>query len=160
MDLNLTLFGQMITFALFVWFTKRFVWPVIIKAINDREAKIAEGLAAAERGHHELDLSQERAKELLHEAKAKAVDIVEQAHKQATHILEEARAEARTLADRMVLVAEEEIEQAKHAARMALQKDLGLMVVKGAERILKHTIDKEVNDRMISDLIAEVGVSE
>jgi F-type H+-transporting ATPase subunit b len=159
-DLNLTLFGQMITFALFVWFTKRFVWPVLIKAINDREAKIADGLAAAERGHHELDLSQERAKELLRDAKTKAIDVVDQAHKQATHILEEARAEARTLAERMVLVAEEEILQAKHAAKMALQKELGVMVVKGAERILKQNISGAINDRLISDLIAEVGVSE
>ena len=117
-------------------------------------------MAAAERGRHELDLSQERSKELLREAKTKAIDIVEQAHKQATHILEEARVEARALTERMVTVAEEEILQAKHAARIALQKDLGLMVVKGAERILKRTIDKEVNDRMISDLIAEVNVSE
>ncbi len=160
MNLNLTLFGQMITFALFVWFTKRFVWPVIIKAITDREAKIVAGLAAAERGHHELDLSQERAKELLHEAKAKAMDVVDQAHKQATHILEEARKEARTLGDRMVLLAEEEIVQAKQVAKMALQQELGRMVVKGAERILKQSIDSSVNDRMISDLIAEVGGSE
>jgi F-type H+-transporting ATPase subunit b len=159
-DLNLTLFGQMITFALFIWFTKRFVWPVLIKAINDREAKIADGLAAAERGRHELDLSQERAKELLHDAKAKAIDVVDQAHKQATHILEEARAEARVLAERMVSVAEEEIMQAKHAAKIALQKELGMMVVKGAERILKQNINGAVNDRLISDLIAEVGVSE
>lgn len=160
MNLNLTLFGQLITFALFIWFTKRFVWPVLIKAINDREAKIADGLAAAERGHHELDLSQERAKELLHDAKAKAADVVEQAHKQATHILEEARAEARALSERMVSLAEEEILQAKHAAKMALQKELGTMVVKGAERVLKQNINGSINDRLISDLIAEVGVSE
>ena len=160
MNLNFTLLGQIITFALFVWFTKRFVWPLIIQAINDREAKIADGLAAAERGHHELALSQERAKEMLHEAKAKASDIVEQAHKQATHILEEARQEARTLSGRMVAAAEEEILQAKHAAKMALQQDIATMVVKGAERIIKQSMDNSINDRMISDLIAEVNIGE
>ncbi len=160
MDLNLTLFGQIITFALFVWFTKHFVWPLIIKALNDREAKIADGLAAAERGHHELGLSQDRATELLREAKTKAMDVVDQAHKQATHILEEARLEARGLCERMLKVAEEDIVQAKNAAKISLQQDLGHMVVRGAESILKQTMDAKVNDRMIADMIAEVSFSE
>ena len=111
MNINVTLFGQMLSFAVFVWFTMKFVWPPIVKAMEERKAKIAEGLAAAERGQHEQELAEKRAKEALHEAKRQAAEIKHNAEKQAALIVEEARDKAKEEGHRQMLAAQAEIEQ-------------------------------------------------
>ena len=100
MNINLTLFLQMISFAVFVWFCMKFVWPPIVAALAERKTKITEGLAAAERGHQEQNLGQQRAKELMVEAKKQAADIVAQAQKRALEIVEEAKGGARAEGER------------------------------------------------------------
>ena len=114
MNINLTLFGQMVSFAVFVWFTMKFVWPPIVKALADRQAKIAEGLAAAERGQHEQELAQKRATEVLHEAKGQASEIIGQSQKRAAEIVDEAKGDARAEGQRLLTAARAEIEQEKN----------------------------------------------
>src|SRR5271165_1529994 len=105
MNINATLLGQMITFAVFVWFTMRFVWPPITKALAERSQKIAEGLAAAERGKHELDLCQQEIVEQLKEAKVNADVIIDQANKRAHQIVDGAKDKAREEGQRLVALA-------------------------------------------------------
>ena len=117
MNINLTLIGQSITFALFVWFCMKFIWPPVIGALEARRKEIADGLAAAERGLHEQELAEKRAAEHIKEAKGQASEIITQAQKRAGEIVEEAKGDAKTEADRIVTGANAEIEQEINRAR-------------------------------------------
>ena len=136
MNINLTLFGQLISFVLFVWFTMKFVWPPIVKALEERKAKIADGLAAGERGQHEQQLAQQRAKEQLVEAKKKAAEIVVKAEKRAAEIVEEAKGDARVEGERLL--------KAAQVAELAIA---------GAEKILRKEINADAH-RDIVDAVA------
>jgi len=155
-DINATLFGQIITFAVFIWFTVKFVWPPVIKALEERRAKIADGLAAAERGHHELEVAMRKAKEIIKEAKTQSATIIEQANLRAHHIEEEAKNEALETAIRMKKVAEGEIEQQAQEVRMALKDQVATLAVTGAERLLKRNIDKAANEDLLSSLVKQI----
>lgn len=153
MNLNLTLFGEMITFAVFVWFTMRFVWPPLMKAMMDRREKIAAGLAAAERGQRDLELAQHKVTELLTEAKAQAAQIIEQAHHRANHIIEESKAHARAEGDRLLSIAKVDIEREFHAAREKLLHEVSSLVLTGAEKVLQHEVNRSANDKIISEMM-------
>jgi F-type H+-transporting ATPase subunit b len=153
MNINLTLFGQLISFAVFVWFTMKFVWPPIAKALDDRKAKIADGLAAAERGHHEQELAQQRATEKLHEAKQQAAEIVAKAEKRAAEIVEEAKTDARSEGERILKAAQAEIEQETNKAREQLRARVAELAVVGAEKILRKEISADAH-RDILDAVA------
>lgn len=154
MNINLTLFGQMISFAIFVWFTMKFVWPPLAKAIDDRKAKIADGLAAAERGKREQELAEKGATEKLHEAKQKALDIIAKAERRAAEILEDGKSAARVEGDRLLEAARAEINQEATKAREQLRTRVAELAVAGAERILRKEIDVEAH-REIVDRLAE-----
>jgi len=156
MDLNATLVGQMITFAIFVWVTVKYVWPPLTKAMEDRRAKIADGLAAAEQGKKELELAEHKSKEELMEAKAQAAAIIEQAHMRANHIVEEAKGAARKEGERLIELAKGEIEQEYNATRQLLLKQVSGLAVAGAEKILHHEIDKSGHDNIVDNLIKEI----
>lgn len=153
MNINLTLFGQLISFAVFVWFTMKFVWPPIVKALEERKAKIADGLAAAERGQHEQELAEQRALEKLHAAKQAAAEIVAKAEKRAAEIVEEAKGDARTEGDRLLKAAQAEIEQETNKAREQLRAKVATLAVAGAEKILRKEIDADAH-RDIVDAVA------
>jgi F-type H+-transporting ATPase subunit b len=155
-DLNLTLLGQMITFAIFVWFTMKYVWPPITKALDDRQKKIAEGLAAGERGHHELELSQRRAVEQLRESKHHAAEILEQANKRADQILQEAKQTAKTEGLRLIELAQTEIAREVEHAKLELRKQVGIIAIQGAEKILKRNIDAAANQDILHSLIKDI----
>ena len=157
MDLNATLLGQMITFALLVIFTMKFIWPPLIKALEERQKKIADGLAAAERGEHELELAQRKVAEQLREAKLQAAKIVEQADKRGAQIVEQAKEQARQESERLLGIAREEAQQEKARVRSELTSEFAKMVVIGTEKILSRHIDVAANNSMIDQLIAEVG---
>lgn len=140
MNLNLTLFGEMITFAIFVWFTMRFVWPPLMKAMDDRRATIAAGLAAAEKGKRDLELAQHKVTELLTEAKATAAQMIEQANNRANHIIEEGKARARIEGDRLLEIAKNDIEVEYHAAREKLIGEISSLVIAGSEKILQREV--------------------
>ena len=153
MNINLTLIGQMIAFAIFVWFTKKFVWTPIIAALEERKGKIADGLAAAERGQHEQELAKERAAESLRDAKAQAAEIVNQAQKRASEIVDEAKDNARSEGDRLLTAAQAEIEQEANRAREELRTKVSELAVSGAEKILR----REINADNHSDVIDAVA---
>ena len=156
MNINLTLIGQSITFALFVWFCMKFVWPPIMGALEARRKEIAEGLAAAERGQQEQELAEKRAAEYLREAKGQASDIVSQAQKRASEMVEEAKGDAKVEADRIVTGANAEIEQEINRAREHLRKEVVGLAMAGAEKVLKREVDKDAHANTLNDLAAQL----
>ena len=156
MNINVTLFGQMLSFAVFVWFTMKFVWPPIVKAMEERKAKIAEGLAAAERGQHEQALAEKRAKESLHEAKRQAAEIKHNAEKQAALIVEEARDKAKEEGHRQLLAAQAEIEQETNKAREVLRAKVAELAVLGAEKILRKEIDANAHRDIVESVARQI----
>lgn len=156
MDINITLLGELITFAIFIWFTMKFVWPPMTKMMEERRQKIADGLAAAEQGQNELELAQHKSKEMLLEAKAQAAQIIEQANQRANHIVEEAKGKARQEGQRLIELANGEIEQQYISAKEELLQKISSLAVAGAERILQHEVDKSSNDALVKELVDEI----
>lgn len=156
MNINLTLFGEMITFAIFVWFTMRFVWPPLMKAMEERRETIAAGLAAGEKGKRDLELAAHKVTELLTEAKAHAAQMIEQANHRANHIIEEAKARSREEGDRLLVIAKMDIEREFHTARQMLMEEISSLVVAGAEKVLQHEVNKSANDRLVAEVLSGV----
>ncbi|MDR9436868.1 MAG: F0F1 ATP synthase subunit B [Thiohalophilus sp.] len=156
MNINLTLIGQTITFIVFVWFCMKFVWPPIMNALNERKKKIADGLAAAERGAHEKELAEKKAAEVLHEAKQQAQDIINQAQKRASEVVEESKETARSESERIIATAQAEIEQEVNRAREELRGQVASLAVAGAGKILKREIDAKANEDLLKDLVAQI----
>lgn len=156
MNINATLFGQMISFALFVWFTKHFVWSHINKALVDRQEKIADGLAAAERGHLELKLAQENSVQSIKEGQEKASKIILDAQKQADHIVDEARQKAREEGQRIIEQAHQEIHQMVSDAKESLRKRVTEIALFGAEKLLEKSIDEASHLKMLDKLAEEI----
>jgi F-type H+-transporting ATPase subunit b len=156
MNINLTLFLQMITFAVFVWFCMKFIWPPIVNALAERKTKIAEGLAAAERGHKEQELGQHRATEIMKEAKVQATEIVNQANKRATEIIDEAKQDARDEGARLVQAARAEIDQEINRAREELRGKVATLAVSAAEKILEKEIDETANASIVDSFAKQI----
>ncbi|NCA69284.1 MAG: F0F1 ATP synthase subunit B [Sphingobacteriia bacterium] len=156
MNINLTLFAQMIAFAVFVWFCMKYVWPPIVNALAERKAKIAEGLAAAERGHQEKALGEQRAMALIKDAKASAAEIVGQAQKRATEIIEEAKADARAEGGRIVSAAQAEIDRETNRAREELRERMATLAVAAAERILQKEIDLKAHQGIVDSFAKQL----
>ncbi len=156
MDINLTLVIQMIVFAAFIWFTMRFVWPPLSKALEARQDKIADGLAAAERGRKELELAQHRVKDELKQAKAQAAEIIEKANRRANQIIDEAKDDARIEAQKVTKMAGEQLIQEVNHAKEALRKQVANLAVAGAEKILGQEIDEKKNSNLLNHLLEEI----
>ena len=156
MNINLTLIGQSITFVVFVWFCMKYVWPPIMNALEERKKKIADGLAAAERGEHEMALARKRATEELHEAKQQAQEIINLAHKRAGEIVDEAKEQARAESERILAAANAEIEQEANRAREHLRQEVASLAVAGASRLIKKEIDAKANEALLKDLVAQL----
>lgn len=157
MNINLTLIGQMITFLVFVAFTMKYVWPPITKALRDRQKRIAEGLAAADRGKHELELAQHKSAEIIRDAKLQAAKYIEEANKRGLHIVEEAKEQARLASERIIQLAQEDILIERNNAREALRQEIAGLALMGASKILGKEVDEASNSAMINTLIAEVA---
>ncbi|PLW70909.1 F0F1 ATP synthase subunit B [Pseudohalioglobus lutimaris] len=156
MNINLTLFGQMIAFVCFVLFCMKYVWPPILAAMKEREQKIADGLAAADRASHDLELAKEKAVERLKEAKQEAAAIVESANKRGNQLVEEAKGAALVEADRVKASAQAEIEQESNRAREALRSEVAALSLAGAEKVLGAAIDQEAHKQLVEKLAAEL----
>lgn len=156
MNINMTLIGQSITFAIFVWFCMKFVWPPIVGALEARKKQIADGLAAADRGKHELELAARRASETMHEAKIKASEIIAQAEKRASQIVDEAKNAAKGEGDRMITAAKAEIEQESHRAREALRAEVAALVVAGAGKVLRREVDAKAHADLLEAIKNEL----
>lgn len=152
MNFNLTLLAQAVTFALFIWFTVKFVWPPLLRAIETRQKTIADGLAAAERGKNELELAGKRSAEVLRDAKHQSSDIVAQAERRAAQIVEEAKSAAKVEGDRLIAGARAQIEQEVFQARESLRQKVAGLVVAGAEKILEREVDAKAHADLLGAL--------
>ncbi|MDH5395273.1 MAG: F0F1 ATP synthase subunit B [Gammaproteobacteria bacterium] len=156
MNINLTLIGQSITFIFFVMFVMKYVWPPLVAALEERKAKIADGLAAAEKGKHDSELAQQRVIETLKEAKEKAQEIISQAEKRASEIVEESKDNARVEGARILAAANAEIEQEVNRAREQLRGQVVSLAVAGAGKVLKREVDEKANEDLLKDLVAQL----
>ena len=156
MNINATIFGQAITFAILIWFTMKFVWPPVTKALDERAQKIADGLAAAERGKADLASAEKRANDELAQARQKAAEIIALSEKRRAEIIEEAKAEAVAEADRIKREAEAAAQQESFRAREVLRGQVANLAVVGAERILRREIDPKAHADLLTALSAEL----
>ena len=156
MNINLTLIGQMIAFVCFVMFCMKYVWPPILAAMAEREKKISDGLAAADRASHDLELAKEKAVERLVEAKHEATGIIDSANKRGNQIVEEAKGAAVVEADRVKASAQAEIEQETNRAREQLRGQVAALSLAGAEKVLGAAIDQEAHAGLVDKLAAEL----
>lgn len=152
MNINLTLIGQTITFVVFVWFCLKFIWPPLIKALNERKTRIADGLAAAERGKQELEAAMKNVEKQLTEARAQAQEILSQADKRATQIVEDAKIAAKAEGDRLIAGAKAEIGQEVLRAKEVLRAQVGLLAVTAAEKILRREVDAKAHAALIHEV--------
>jgi F-type H+-transporting ATPase subunit b len=156
MNINLSLFAQAAAFALFIWFTVKFVWPPIIRAIEQRQKMIADGLAAAERGKQDLELASRRAEDLIREAKEQAQEIIAQADKRATQLVEKGKVKAKAEGERIVAAAKAEIAQEVARAKDTLRAQVGVLTMQGAEKILRREVDAKAHADLLNAVATEL----
>ncbi len=156
MNLNLTLFAQAITFAAFIWFTAKFVWPPLMRAVEARQKQIADGLAAGERGRQDLEQAAKRTEEILREARHKAQEVLAQADKRGAEIVEEAKAAAKVQGEQLVAGAKAAINQEVFRAKEVLRAQMAMLVVAGAEKILRREVDAKTHADLLRTVEAEL----
>lgn len=156
MNITVTLFAQVAAFILLIWFVNKVLWGPLSAMMAVRQKRIADGLAAAEKGKHEQELAEKRAKELLQDAKTQATEILAQAQKRSSEIVEEAKGNARVEGERIMTAAHAEIERAYTQAKEQLRSQLAAIAVEGAEKILRKEIDVKAHDTMLNDLAAKI----
>jgi F-type H+-transporting ATPase subunit b len=156
-SINATLIGQMITFALLVWFTMKYIWPPLFDSLEERKNKIAEGLAAAERGQEEILLAEKKAKNVLKEAKEQSSEIITLAQKRANELVEESKDAAKREGDRLLLAAKAQIEQEMQQAKEGLRKEVAALAVRAAEQILGAEIDQAKHQDIIGKVSNQLG---
>lgn len=156
MDINLTFIVQGFAFFAVAWLVMKFGWPHIIAAIEERQQKIAEGLAAADRSQKDLAQAQEKVNEALKEARVKANEIIDQAHQRANQIVEAAKNDAIAEANRQKALGLAEIDAASTRAKEELRKQVSVLAVSGAEKLLKREIDANAHKALLDELAAEI----
>lgn len=156
MDINVTLFGEMLTFAVLVWVTMKYIWPPLTKALNERQQKIADGLQAAERGQRDLELAQQKVTEQLREAKNQAGTIIEQANQQANSIVEDGVSKAHAEGEKVLAATRSNIEQEIIRANTQLRQQTTDIAIKVAEKLLQQHVDATKQQQMIDELIEEI----
>lgn len=156
MNINLTLISQAIAFAVFIWFTVKFIWPPMLTAITERQKKIEEGLAAAERSKKDLELAQARSTDTMREAREKSTEMIGGAERQAAHIVEDARAEAARIISLARVAAEGEATVAAQRAKESLRDQVALLAVAGAEKILRREVNAQVHSELLASLKSEL----
>ena len=152
MNINFSLIAQAVAFALFIWFTVRFVWPPLLRAIEARQKQIADGLAAGEQGRKSLEASTRQAEEGIKEARSRAADIVSQAEKRAAELVEEAKGEARDEGAREKAAAKAEIGQEVQRAREQLREQVAALAVAGAEKIPRREVDARSHAELLEGI--------
>jgi len=156
-SINATLIAQMIVFLILIWFTMKFIWPPLTKAMDDRAHRIAEGLSAAEKARKELAAADARVAEEIKQARSEAMAIIDKAHQQANLIIEKAKQDAVVEATRQKATAAADIENMTHRAREELRGQVASLAVSGAEKILKREIDANAHKALLDQLVAEMG---
>ena len=156
MDIGMTLLGQALSFALLIFFTAKFIWPPLMAAIEERQQKIAEGLAAADRSKKDLAQAEEKVNEVLREARAKAAEIIAQAETRRSQIIDHAKEEAIEEGNRQKAAALAEIASASNRAREDLRKQVSALAVAGAEKLILREIDSNAHKALLDELAAQI----
>ena len=156
MNINATLLGQAIAFGIFIAFCMKYVWPPIMQALEERTKKIADGLAAAERGRHEQELAEKRAQQVIHEAKEQANDIISLAQRRSNEIVDESKETARIEGERILTTAQAEIEQEANRAKDELRGQVGSIALAGAAKILNREIDNKAHTDLLEELVSRI----
>jgi F-type H+-transporting ATPase subunit b len=154
--INATLIAQMIVFLILIWFTMKFIWPPLTKAMDDRARRIAEGLSAAEKARKELADADVRVADEIKKARSEAVSIIDRAHQQANQIVDKAKQDAIVEATRQKATAAADIESMTHRAREELRGQVATLAVSGAEKILRREIDANAHKALLDQLVAEM----
>ncbi len=157
MSINATLIGQMITFAVLIWFSMTYIWPPLLQALEEREKKIADGLAAADKAKLELATAEKQAQDAYAEAKKEAASIVEMARKQSTDIVAEAKQIAQREADRIAETAQAEISREVEQATEVLRADVSKLAINAAQKILSQEVDEGKHREMLKDVASKLG---
>ena len=156
MNITATLIGQVIVFAILVWFIKGVLWEPMMKVLDDRKARIASGLAAAEKGKQEEEVARQKAADELKKAKQESAEIIAQAQRRATEIVEEAKNTALEEANRVKSAATAELDQEVSRAREGLRAQVAALAVDGAQKILGKEIDAKVHAKVLDELAAQI----
>jgi F-type H+-transporting ATPase subunit b len=155
-DINATLFAQMITFGILIWVTMKFIWPPLAQAMDERAQRIAEGLAAADRAKAELQDANARVDEEIKKARVQASEIIDKAHQQANQILDKAKADALLEGARQKAIAQTEIEGLVGKARETLRGQVAALAVQGAQKIIQREINPDAHKVLLDQLVAEI----
>ena len=156
MNINATLLGQAIWFGVFIWITMKYVWPPLLKAMQDRQKQIADGLAAAERGKQDLELAAKRAQDVIREAREQAQEIIAIAEKRGAQLVDEAKTAAKVEGERIITGAKAEIDQEVFRAKETLRSQVAALAVQGAEKILRREVDAKAHAELLSSVAAEL----
>jgi F-type H+-transporting ATPase subunit b len=155
-NINLTLVVQMLVFVLLVWFTMKFVWPIIMGQLEARSRRIALGLAAAEKGQQELAQAREKGEAIIREARERATHIIDQAQHRANDIVEQAKSTASAEGDRLVAAAHQQIELEATRAREALRREVAQLAVRTATKLIEREIDPRKHADLIDKLATQI----
>lgn len=156
MNLNATLIGELIAFTVFVWFCMKYVWPPLNNAIEERQNKIADGLAATERAEKDLELTQAKMAEQLKEAKIQSAEIIEQAKKRATQIVDEETQKGHDEREKIIAQGSAEVEAERNRVKEELRQQVSVLAIAGAEKILERQIDAAAHSDILDKLVAEL----
>jgi len=156
MSITATLIGQMITFAILVWFIGKYLWGPMTQMMDDRKKRIADGLAAAERGVHEQVLAEQKAIEHIKEAKEQAAEILSQAQKRGSEIIEDAKDDAKAEGARLMTAANTEIEQEVNRAKESLREHVVDITLAAAGKIVKKEIDAKTHNDLLKDVVGQI----
>ncbi|RKZ95393.1 MAG: F0F1 ATP synthase subunit B [Gammaproteobacteria bacterium] len=156
MSITATLIGQMITFAILVWFIGKYLWGPMTQMMDDRKKRIADGLAAAERGIHEQELAQHKATQHIKEAKEQAVEILAQAQKRGAEIVDDAKLDAKAEGERLITAANAEIEQEVNRAKESLRAQVVDISIAAAGKIIKKEIDAKAHGDLLKDVVGQL----
>jgi F-type H+-transporting ATPase subunit b len=155
-SINLTLIIQMVVFAFFVWFCMKFIWPVIMEAMEERQQRISDGLDAADKAVRDLEAAKNQVTDQMKDAKQEAASIVDQANKRANQIVDEAKQQAIAEGERLKVAAQAEIEQEVNRAKEELRASVAGLALAGAEKVLEASIDDKANRALVDDLASQL----
>lgn len=156
MNMNATILGQAVSFFLFVWFCMKFIWPPIMAAIEKRQKEIADGLSAAELAKKDLEIAKANSSDALQQARAEAQVIIDQANKRKNAIVKDAQTEAETERDKIIAQGHIEIAAERKRAREELRKQVAILAIAGAEKIIERSVDEAANSDIVDKLVAEL----
>ena len=156
MNINITLFAQAAVFAAFIWFTIKFIWPPLLRAVEARQKQIADGLAAAEQGKQSLETSAKQAAQAIQDARGRAAEILEHAEKRGAEMIDEAKTAAKAEGDREKAAAKADIQQEAQRAREQLREQVAALAVAGAEKILRREVDAKAHADLLNGIKSQL----